>query len=174
MLKTVSTVHFNTTQNPVQSFDAGHFYVGLAVTNSSGHQNSTAGDYLISVSESGGYNGFTQQDIYLTGQYLVTFLITSFTTNLPISNVTIVDSVSGQSYASTNGTGFLTLPAGLYYVNFIADGYDSKQLSIVIDQNKVYSVKMVPSAPSPSKQQNTWYSPHQVRFEIAIRRVSST
>jgi hypothetical protein len=110
--------------------------------------------------------GFTEQDIYLTGQYLITFLVKSSTTNLPIANVTVVDSVSGQSYPSTNGTAFLTLPAGLYYINFIADGYTSKQVTYVVDQDKVHTVTMVPATPSSTLQQNTWYTPKQISITI--------
>lgn len=74
---------FSNAQNPENAFDAGHFQIGLNVTNASGYRYNSS-SVIISSSVSGGYNGFTQQDIYLTGQ--------SSTTNLPISNVTVVDS----------------------------------------------------------------------------------
>jgi hypothetical protein len=159
-----TTFLFNTTQNPENVFDNGHFQISLNVTNASGYRYNTS-SVIISSSPSMGYNGFTQQDIYLTGQYTITFNVKSSTTNLPIANVTVVDAVSGQSYPSTNGTAFLTLPAGLYYVNFIADGYQSKQVTYVVDQDETHEVKLTPSAPGSEPVYNV-YPPKDVKFHI--------
>ena len=158
-----TTALFSTAQNPENVFDNGHFQISLNVTNASGYRYN-ASSVIISSSPSGGYNGFTQQDIYLTGQYLITFNVKSSTTNLPIANVTVVDSVSGQSYPSTNGTAFLTLPAGLYYINFIADGYQTRQVTYVVDQDETHAVTMV-AADTTAPVYNV-YPPKDVKFHI--------
>jgi hypothetical protein len=110
--------------------------------------------------------GFTQQDIYLSGQYNITFLIRDSTTNLPIANATVVDAVSGQSYHTTDGTAYLTEPAGLIYVNFIADGYQSRQITYAIDEDATKTVKLTPSAPSPGNSPVPVYIPQQVRIRL--------
>jgi len=156
---------FSNAQNPENAFDAGHFQIGLNVTNASGYRYNSS-SVIISSSASGGYNGFTQQDIYLTGQYTITFLVKSSTTNLPIANVTVVDAVSGQSYHTTDGTAYLTEPAGLIYVNFIADGYQSRQITYAIDEDATKTVKLTPSAPSPGNSPVPVYIPQQVRIRL--------
>jgi PKD repeat protein len=153
----------STLQNPTYTYShTGVFGVNLTVNNTAGSSSLNRTNYITVTN----VTGFTEQDIYLTGQYLVTFLVKSSTTNLPIANVTAVDSVSGQSYPSTNGTAFLTLPAGLYYINFIADGYQSKQVTYVVDQDKTHTVTMVPGTTPTGGTQSIWYTPWQVRIRI--------
>jgi hypothetical protein len=159
-----TTVHFNTTQNPVQSFDIGHFYVGLDVTNSSGHQNATAGDYLISVTDSGGYTGYVQQDLWLYGQYILTIHVTDKATGIPILVATVMDS-NGQSYSCTNGTAYLTEPAGSVVVYTMSDGYDPQVSSYIIDSDETRAVQMEEQTVSNSSQVQ-YSSTHNVKILV--------
>lgn len=148
-------------QNPTYTYPfTGTFTINMSANNTVGIDWENKTNYIVVTNAT----NFHQQDIYLTGQYLITFLITSSTTSLPIANTTVVDSVSGQSYPSTNGTAFLTLPAGLYYVNFIADGYQSRQITYVVDKAETHTVQLTPSVPSPSPNTNTIYVPRLVRL----------
>ena len=158
-----TVVHFNTTQNPVQSFDLGHFDIGLNVTNASGY-NTTPGNYLVSVTESGGYSGFTQQDLYLSGEYLHTFIIKDATTAAPIASVILTDQ-SMQSYTTTNGTGYLTEPAGLFAVSFSSEGYIARTISYISDGDETHTVSLTPSSES-TLGQTTWYTPKQVSTKV--------
>jgi len=151
------------TQNPSYTYPfTGTFSINQTVNNTLGGSWYNRSDYITITN----VTSFTQQDIYLTGQYTITFNVKSSTTNLPIANVTVVDAVSGQSYQSTNGTAFLTEPAGLIYVNFIADGYQTKQVTYVVDQDETHEVKLVPSASDPTPNTNVIYSPRLVRLRV--------
>ncbi|MDD5395517.1 MAG: hypothetical protein PHE17_21040 [Thiothrix sp.] len=158
-----TTYHFSTLENPVETFDNGHFDVRLNVTNASGW--STSAPTRISVSSTGGYSGFTQQDIYLTGFYTLTFNVVDSTTNTPIAVVAISDSTTGQSYTTTNGTGYLTESAGLKYINFVAAGYTSRQITYVVDSDATHMVSLTPTT-TTTHQQSTWYTPWQVRIRV--------
>jgi hypothetical protein len=150
------------TQNPSYTYPfTGTFSINQTVNNTLGSSWYNRSNYITITN----VTSFTQQDIYLTGQYTITFIAKSSTTNLPIANVTVVDAVSGQSYPSTNGTAFLTLPAGLYYINFIADGYQTKQITYVVDQDETHEVKLVPSE-TPNNPVYNVYPPKDVKFHI--------
>jgi PKD repeat protein len=149
-----------TVQNPSHTFSTIGAYNVTLVCNSTAGQSDPFDLTQLVVNAS----GFNQQDIWMTGQYLQTFQITDSTTNVPIPVVGIADT-GGNSYSTTNGTGYLTEPAGLIYVTFIADGYQTKQVTYVVDQDETHEVKLVPSAPSSGGTSN-WYSPHQVRFAV--------
>lgn len=151
------------TQNPSYTYPfTGTFSINQTVNNTIGSSWYNRSNYITITN----ITSFTQQDIYLAGQYTITFNVKSSTTNLPIANVTVVDSVSGQSYPSTNGTAFLTEPAGLIYVNFIADGYQTKQVTYVVDQDETHEVKLVPGTTPTGGSQSVWYTPWQVRIRI--------
>ena len=151
------------TQNPTYTYPfTGTFSINQTVNNTIGSSWYNRSNYITITN----VTSFTQQDIYLTGQYTITFNVKRSTTNLPIANVTVVDAVSGQSYQSTNGTAFLTEPAGLIYVNFIADGYQTKQVTYVVDQDETHEVKLVPSASDPTPNTNVIYSPRLVRLRV--------
>ena len=151
------------TQNPSYTYPfTGTFSINQTVNNTIGSSWYNRSNYI----QITNVTSFHQQDIYLTGQYTITFNVKSSTTNLPIANVTVVDAVSGQSYPSTNGTAFLTEPAGLIYVNFIADGYQTKQVTYVVDQDETHEVKLVPSSPAVPSPPSIVYIPQQVRFQL--------
>jgi len=150
------------TQNPSYTYPfTGTFSINQTVNNTLGASWYNRSNYITITN----VTSFTQQDIYLTGQYTITFNVKSSTTNLSIANVTVVDSISGQSYPSTNGTAFLTEPAGLIYVNFIADGYQTKQVTYVVDMDETHEVKLVPSE-TPNNPVYNVYPPKDVKFHI--------
>jgi hypothetical protein len=109
-------------------------------------------------------SGFTQQDIWMEGQYLQTFHIVD-SNNLPIANVTI-GSTSGNSYTTSNGTGYLTEPFGAATVTFVSDGYTSRAISYVFDSDDTHSVTMYTATPPASSNVNTLYSPQTVHLTI--------
>jgi PKD repeat protein len=150
----------NTTQNASYLFDTtGTYAVDLNVTNASGHfSNYTLNQVVTNVS------GFTQQDIWMEGQYLQTFHIVD-SNNLPIANVTI-GSTSGNSYTTSNGTGYLTEPFGAATVTFVSDGYTSRAISYVFDSDDTHSVTMYTATPPVSSNVNTLYSPQTVHLTI--------
>ena len=151
------------TQNPSYTYPfTGTFSINQTVNNTLGGSWYNRSNYITITN----VTSFTQQDIYLTGQYTITFNVKSSTTNLPIANVTVVDAVSGQSYHTTDGTAYLTEPAGLIYVNFIADGYQSRQITYAIDEDATKTVKLTPSAPSPGNSPVPVYIPQQVRIRL--------
>jgi PKD repeat protein len=150
----------NTTQNASYLFDtSGTYAVDLNVTNASGHfSNYTLNQVVTNVS------GFTQQDIWMEGQYLQTFNIVD-SNNLPIANVTI-GSTSGNSYTTSNGTGYLTEPFGAATVTFVSNGYTSRAISYVFDSDDTHSVTMYTATPPVSSNVNTLYSPQTVHLTI--------
>lgn len=160
-----TTVHFNTTQNPEQVFDNGHYQIGLNVTNASGYKEYT-GIYPISVTDSGGYTGLVSQDVFLEGQYTLTLhFITSDTAEM-IPVVQVLDQSSGSTVNTTNGTYIGTYPFGAKAFIYYSDGYVSKTGSYFIDGNKEYTVQLTPTTvqqPSSSGKLNVLY-PHEVRI----------
>lgn len=157
-------VHFSTDQNPVGIFDEGHFHIYLNVTNASGMQTSTA-TYTISSTPSGGYEGFTQQDIFMEGQYLQTFHLTSTEDGYPIGGVLIDDGFGNQNTTLSNGTGWLTEPFGLYSIIFTKDGYNGKMVSYVFDEDKSHSVQLTPVS-TGGVSTTHWSATHDVVFYV--------
>jgi hypothetical protein len=118
-----------------------------------------------SVNINGSISNYTYNDVWLSGQYLQTFTISDSGTLAPITNVTIVSS-SGKSYVTTNGTGYLTEPFGLYTVTFSSTGYAPRTITYVFDADASHAVSMTPAAADASSSYNTWYTPWQVRIRI--------
>jgi len=149
----------NTTQNAAYIFSTtGTHSVDLNVTNATGHfSNITHNQVVVSPS------GFTQQDLWQTGHYTKTLKVTDSSSNAPIPVVVVTDD-NGQSYTTTNGTAYFTEDAGAVVFYFAATGYVSKSMSYIIDGDSTDTVQMVASSGSP--QQNTWYTPWQVRIRV--------
>ena len=151
----------NTTQNAAYLFAAvGTYPVNLNVTNASGHFSDITVNQIVANASI-----TTQQDVWMVGQYLQTFTISDSGTLAPITNVTIVSS-SGKSYVTTNGTGYLTEPFGLYTVTFSSTGYAPRTITYVFDADASHAVSMTPAAADASSSYNTWYTPWQVRIRI--------
>jgi hypothetical protein len=117
-----------------------------------------------SVNINGSVSNYTYNDVWLAGQYLQTFYITDSGTLAPITNVTIVSS-SGKTYVTTNGTGYLTEPFGLYTVTFSSTGYSPRTITYVFDADESHAVALTPAEDSTNAF-NTWYTPWQVRIRI--------
>ena len=157
-----TTLYFSTSANPVQTFNSGHWNVYLNVTNASSYSN-TLGTYTISTNPTGGYTGFVQQDLWQDANYIQTFHFTNSETGLIVNNVTITVG-SNDTYSTTNGTAYITLKGGIYLISFMSEGYNLRQTSFLIDEDKTHSIQLTPAVTPSSRQQNTWYNPHLVRF----------
>jgi hypothetical protein len=78
----------------------------------------------------------------MDGQYALTFHITDASTGAPIPIVTITDS-NGASTVTTNGTGYLTEPAGTVSVCFVvSSGYTNICRSYIVDSDASYDVQL--------------------------------
>lgn len=126
----------------------------------SGHSNSST----YSVNINGSISNFTHQDLWLAGQYLQTFTITESGTLAAITNVSIVSS-SGKSYQTTNGTGYLTEPFGLYTITFSSDGYYPRTISYVFDADASHAVALTETSAEPTDI-NLQGTPKDVKFHI--------
>ena len=133
--------------------------------NTSGSKAGYSNSSTDSININGSVSNFTHHDLWLAGQYLQTFTITDSGTLAAITNVTIVSS-SGKSYITTNGTGYLTEPFGLYTVTFSSTGYAPRTITYVFDADASHAVSMTPAAADASSSYNTWYTPWQVRIRI--------
>ena len=125
-----------------------------------GYSNSSAGSVYVNSSIS----NFTHQDLWLSGQYLQTFVITDSSTLAPITNVSIASS-SGKSYQTTNGTGYLTEPYGLYTVTFSSDGYYPRTITYVFDADGTHAVALTETVEGATDI-NLQGTPRDVKFHI--------
>lgn len=151
----------STTQNPTYAFpDAGSFWVDLNVTNSTGSfSNYTALHTVVNASS------FTPQDVWMEGQYNITVHVTDSGNGAPLGNVTISTSDGQSATTSSLGYASITEAFGVYVFYFTRDGYTSKSVSVAVDEDDTLEVPMTEAA-STNNQQNTWYTPHQVRFRV--------
>lgn len=126
----------------------------------------TTSTYVTTVTSGGAASStnFTQQDIWQTGVYNQTFTFTDSKTGAPIPVVNIVDE-SSQNYTTSMGTGYLSQEAGAHIAYFSSSGYATKAFSYIVDGDATHAVQLTPTSDT-TKQQNTWYSPHQVRFIV--------
>ena len=150
----------NGVQNPSYTYPfTGTFSVNQSVNNTAGSSFLNRSNYITITNVS----GFTQQDLWQTGHYTKTLKVTDSSSNAPIPVVVVTDD-NGQSYTTTNGTAYFTEDAGAVVFYFAATGYVSKSMSYIIDGDSTDTVQMVASSGSP--QQNTWYTPWQVRIRV--------
>jgi hypothetical protein len=125
-----------------------------------GYSNSSIGSVYVN----GSISNFTHQDLWLAGQYLQTFTITDSGTLAAITNVTIVSS-SGKTYVTTNGTGYLTEPFGLYTITFSSDGYYPRTISYVFDADASHAVALTETG-AGATDINLQGTPKDVKFHI--------
>jgi hypothetical protein len=107
---------------------------------------------------------FTQQDIWQAGAYVQTFHITDASTAAPIADVTITDS-NGQTFTATNGTGYLTEPAGVVVWYFVSSGYSSASLTGIVDGDATHDIQLTKTS-TTNQNTNLVYTPHLVRLRI--------
>lgn len=154
------TTPTNTTQNAAYTYTtAGTYNIFLNVTNATGLWSNTSQTHTVNNA-----SGFTPQDVWMQGQYIQTFHILD-SNALPIAVVTITDS-GGQTFTTTNGTGYLTEPFGVSVVTFVASGYNAKAVSYVFDSDGSWTVQLVTASATPSSNTNLIYTPWQVRIDI--------
>lgn len=150
--------NISTLQNPTYTYShIGTYSVNLTVNNTAGSSSFNRSNYISVVNAT----GFTQQDLWQTGHYAVTLKITD-SSNAPIPVVTVTDNF-GQSYTTTNGTAFFTEDAGTVVFYFASSGYSSKSMSYIVDEDATHTVQL---ATAGTSNQNTWYTPWQVRIRV--------
>ena len=156
---TLGGIITNTTQNAGYIYStAGVYTVNLTVTNSTGaisHSNQTH-----TVNNA---TGFTPQDIYMQGQYAITFLINDADGNL-LSGATITDSTGQSNTTGANGVTTLTEPFGTILVTAGASGYYGKTMSYVVDSDASHTLTLTKISATPG--QNTWWTPHVVQITV--------
>lgn len=153
----ISVTNFSNLQNPTHTYvSSGNYTVTLNSTNLNGSSIKTSS---ITVNNASGTN---TQDIWMNGQYIITFHITDSATALPIPVVMIIDSAGSQTNTTT-GTGQLTESAGTQIFYFYADGYQSKSASYIIDVDETKEIQMTKST-TDNGNQIVQYYPHQVRI----------
>jgi PKD repeat protein len=109
-------------------------------------------------------SGIYLNDVWITStSYLQTFNITDFDTGLPIPIVKLVDNF-GQTFYTSNGTGYLMETNGYYSVDFSSSGYTSRNLSYYSSANASHSVTLTAAPTDPA--QNTWWTPHTVQVTV--------
>ena len=142
---TLGGIITNTTQNAGYIYStAGVYTVNLTVTNSTGaisHSNQTH-----TVNNA---TGFTPQDIYMQGQYAITFLINDADGNL-LSGATVTDSNGQSNTTGANGVTTLTEPFGTIVVNAGASGYYGKTMSYVVDSDASHTITLTKQAAAGS------------------------
>jgi PKD repeat protein len=140
---------YNSTQVPK--------YVKLTITNSSfGIWNSTSVNITAT-----DVSGFTQQDIWMDPQYILTLHVADSATGLVIPDVSLTD--SSTTYLTTNGTFILTYPYSTVVLTLASTGYAGKQVSYVMDSDREETVQLSEKSASTS---TTWYTPKTVQFSI--------
>lgn len=143
--------------------DTGHWLIRETVTNIS--ETRTSLPVLIPVNPSGGYTGFVQQDIWMTGAYLVRFTLNDANGNL-ISNATILSSSGQTNTTGVNGVGEITENFGSSTITFSADGYYSRVISYIIDDDADYTVTLTRISTPVTLPPSIRYVPHLVRFVV--------
>lgn len=107
---------------------------------------------------------FTQQDIWQVGQYLQTISVVD-SSGLPIPVATVTDS-NGGSYTTTNGTAYLTEPAGAIVLIVTSAGYVSASTSYVVDGPASHTVQLASASGTVAPVTNLVYTPHIVRLRV--------
>jgi PKD repeat protein len=154
----------STLQNPAHSYITNGLYtVNLTATNAYGSNTLSRVAYINVTSSIP--SSFAQQDIWMDGQYALTFHVTDASTAAPIPVVTITDS-NGASTTTTNGTGYLTEPAGTVSVCFVvSSGYTNICKSYIVDADASYDVQLS-TASTEVANTNIVYTQQQTRFIV--------
>lgn len=151
---------YNITQNPIHAYSAvGTYLACLNATNAYGSNTSCSNFNVANTSV------FVEQDIWMEGQYLQTFIV-SDENDIPLENVSCVDSDGDTAYTLVNGTAWLTEPFGSQTMVFNKDGYDQKTIAYVFDSNATHYVTLTTAATTSTPTQSTWWTPHQVQVVI--------
>jgi PKD repeat protein len=146
-----------TVQNPVHTFTTlGNWTVTQKVSNSAG--NSTATGYVEVVAPS----GFNRQDLVMAPQFTLQVTFVDSATNLAIPVVRVVDSL-GNNYTTSTGEFVGSYEYSNVVLYCYSDGYTSRAVSYIMDENRVETVQLVKASTSTS---STWYTPKTIQFSI--------
>jgi len=156
----------STDQNPVATFDAGHFQIYLNVTNASGYRTSTK-DYVIASTPSGGYEGYTQQDIWMDPTYTLTLNVKN-SDGAPISGATILTSDGQNTTTDALGVGTLLFDYEVAVGWVTMTGYTTASWSYVMDEDREETVTLYAAsgATELSGDIGITGTPKDVRFHV--------
>lgn len=113
-------------------------------------------------------NSTNTQDIVMAGAYNLVITVTATDTGLVIPGVNVTDSNNQVVVTDAIGVATLTEPFSTVAGTLVATGYVSRSWSIVVDNDTSVTYQMTPATAAPV--QNTWYTPHQVRFAVVDNR----
>jgi PKD repeat protein len=155
----------STLQNPVNTFWNGNYHVNLNVTNASGYNN-TLLNYLITVSDSGGYSGFNRQDIMMDQIFTVTFLIKDSSSHNGIPGAIVSLSNGDSTTTDLFGSANFSLNYSAIVASFAATGYQSRSISYVIDRDRIETIYLTAQAVTINTSANTniVYVPKQIEI----------
>ena len=151
----------NSTQNASYIYPSvGVYNVFLNVTNSTGAWSNTSQTHTVANA-----TGFVQQDVWMTGIYTLRVHVQD-TTGTPIPDAQMIDSGTGASYTTANGTIYASYPFQAVVGVVSSAGYQSRQFSVFVDGDTETTVTLAVAPTNQTPTQSTWYTPWQVRIQI--------
>ncbi len=151
----------STLKNPTHTYSTiGNYTVSLSATNAYGTGTTTKTNYIWV--KSPGY-GYTQQDIQMEKQYILTIYVKDATTGLAIPGATVNDGIGNNQTTNSIGSVAFNEPYSIVVGSIYADGYYARSYSVVVDNDTTVSYSMTQKTTS---DQNTWYSPKQVGISV--------
>ena len=149
----------STTQNPSHTYSTyGTYPVLLNVTNATGSFSTVTHNQVVTNA-----TGFTQQDIWMTAQYTLAIHVLDASDGSIIPDATMVDSGTGATYATTNGTIYATYPFQAVAGVISATDYDAKGFSVFVDNDTSTTVQLT-EATKTSQNANVVYQAQLYRF----------
>ena len=144
--------------NRTHTYSANGNYTPYLIASDRGYLPNTSASLYVNASA----YGWTQQDIWMTGQYVLNLTITDATTGLVIPSVQAIDHL-GVTHTTSTGTFTLTYSYSTVVLALSSTGYASKYVSYVMDDDRTETATMTAETETST---STWYTPHQVRFVI--------
>ena len=152
----------NTTENAAYLFSAvGTYPITLNVTNATGHFSEVTNNQVVA-----NVSGFTQQDLWMAGEYTLTLTVVDGSTSAPIAGANVTDSTGQATTTSAAGVATLAEDAGPIVIYTSADGYYSAISSYVVDSSEAHTIRLTREVAPPSSSVNTLYSPQNVHLTI--------
>jgi len=159
---------YSTDQDPIHSYSANGVYsVNLTIYNSTIGYSSLNRTGYITISESGAFSGFTQQDIMIDEIYFLNLTFKDIVTLVNIPIVTVTDNY-GNSVVTTDGTASFQCNYSTRVVSASSTGYYNETESYVVYQNASDTIYLTtsPTVANSSSSTVTYYTPWQVRIRI--------
>lgn len=157
-----TTWYNGTTQNPTNAFAlAGAYNVTLVCNNTA--EVSNPYDLTQIVRNLAGDNN---QEIVMAPQFALTVHLTDSSTGLPIAVTgTVTDTTNAISNTTIAGTTTLFEDYSIVTGTIVAEGYNPRAFSVVVDSNMEVTYQLTPTT-TISPNTNTVYTQHFVSFRI--------